>query len=693
MTKKIVSSILIAFAAITLSACQGKPSAPAQETPKTPASEAANPAPATTPAPEATTPEAAPATDTSKKPGLPTIPPNGQAVVEVPDQITQIELILDASGSMAGQVGGKAKIDIAKDTTNSLIDGLKDKANLEVGLRIYGHLNKECSNTVLEFPIGKIQADAMKAKIASVKALGYTPITTSLEKAAGDFDVKKPGTRQIILVTDGIESCNGDPCAMAKKLKEAGVVTRIDVVGFNLKSEELKAVQCIAEPFGGKVIGANSAKELTDALGAIVQESLKFNLELRGIDKDKNGVYMNVKVLQNGQEVKSSNGHTVQFLLPEGTYDVQAVSPEGMGTVELKGVTVTKDKDTLKDILFVKTAILVNVIGADGKPLQSKDMCVFPTGETEKETKCAGIFTDKYEFTLEPGTYDIHAVNAATNVDAWIKGVEVKKGEEVQKTISFAQGSLKVNVIGADGKPLQSKDMCVFPTGETEKETACAGIFTDNHEFKLTPGIYDLHLLNAGTSEEKWVKGIEVKASETATQTVSFAQGSLQVNVIGTDGKPLQSKDMCVYNQGETENEVACSGIFTDKHEFKLSPGMYDLHLASGGTSEEKWVKGIEVKAAETATQTVTFEQGTLVFNITNAQGQKADPVYEMCVYNAGETENEVGCAGIYTNTHTFTLKPGSYDLNAKNYKTQEEKWAKGVKVEASKTTNQAIVY
>src|SRR4030067_2273550 len=102
-------------------------------------------------------------------------------------QVTEINLILDASGSMWGQVDGRTKIDVAKESMGKIIDELKTKNNLQVSLRIYAHLNKECTNSVVEIPMGPIDAEAMKAKIQGVTPLGSTPIAYSLTESVKDF--------------------------------------------------------------------------------------------------------------------------------------------------------------------------------------------------------------------------------------------------------------------------------------------------------------------------------------------------------------------------------------------------------------------------------------------------------------------------------------------------------------------------
>ena len=274
-------------------------------------------------------------------------------------KLTQIELILDDSGSMVGLVEGKSKIDIAKESIGKIIDELKTKDNLQVALRIYGHQNKECTNSVLEFPMGKINADQMKSKVVNLKPLGSTPISYSLTESVKDFNKTIPGDKMVILVTDGLESCGGDPCAAAKALLAGGVINKMQVVGFGMSKTELGTLQCIADPFKGQVVGANNSTEFLSAMQQIVEKATtqpNFN---------------------------------------------------------------------------------VSVIGADGKPLQASDICVYPQGQTETETACAGMFTAEYEFKLTPGIYDLKVSTYDGTGEKWTKDVEIKASQTVSQKIAL----------------------------------------------------------------------------------------------------------------------------------------------------------------------------------------------------------------------------------------------------------------
>lgn len=163
---------------------------------------------------------------------------------------TRILFILDASNSMNSEWGKQTRIQAAKEVLIQELEALRGVENTEVALRIYGHqtpFNKnaqDCNDTKLEVPFAKDNLNAIQLKIKNLEAKGATPIARSLEAAASDF----PDTlskNYIILITDGLESCDNDPCVIAKKLKEKGVKVTPFVIGLGMDMSYLSNFNCI----------------------------------------------------------------------------------------------------------------------------------------------------------------------------------------------------------------------------------------------------------------------------------------------------------------------------------------------------------------------------------------------------------------------------------------------------------------
>jgi Ca-activated chloride channel family protein len=134
---------------------------------------------------------------------------------------TNLELILDASGSMAAKIGGRSKMEIAKQALNELLFTLPKETNIAV--RAYGHRRKgDCRDIELIAKFGEARA-AMSSKVNVLQPLGQTPLAASIEEAAKDFAGHEGDENTVVLITDGAETCKGKPCEAAKVAHQAGL--------------------------------------------------------------------------------------------------------------------------------------------------------------------------------------------------------------------------------------------------------------------------------------------------------------------------------------------------------------------------------------------------------------------------------------------------------------------------------------
>ena len=161
-------------------------------------------------------------------------------------QKNRILFIFDASNSMKGKWQSGKKIDIAKKLLNNLVDSLKDIKNLEIGLRVYGHRSSynppNCDDTKLEvdFVPANMIAEEMKKKLNHINAQGTTPIGKSLREGAKDFEKYTSDRNIIILITDGKEECDDDPCEVSKELQKKGIILKPFVIGVGNNKDNWK---------------------------------------------------------------------------------------------------------------------------------------------------------------------------------------------------------------------------------------------------------------------------------------------------------------------------------------------------------------------------------------------------------------------------------------------------------------------
>jgi len=177
---------------------------------------------------------------------------------------TNVELIIDDSGSMWQQIPGGRKIDIAKQVFSGMVQDLPKDA--QVAVRTYGrqqyYTKRDCSDMELLVPFGPNTPDRVLPGVQALKPNGMTPIAPSLEEAAKDFAGKDGQNNIIALMSDGEEDCNGDPCAAAQRVHTAGIHLQINVIGLHVLPKERTQLQCVANAGGGKYYDAGSAREL-----------------------------------------------------------------------------------------------------------------------------------------------------------------------------------------------------------------------------------------------------------------------------------------------------------------------------------------------------------------------------------------------------------------------------------------------
>lgn len=185
---------------------------------------------------------------------------------------TRILFLLDASGSMLAKWEDSDRMEVAKNLLAHLVDSLQSYQNVEVALRVYGHQfgreRNDCKDTKLEVPFAATNAEVIKKKLQQIIPRGNTPITYSLEQAADDFPEDK-SRNVVVLITDGLESCNGDPCAMSLALQKKHIFLRPFVIGIGIEAEYEKQLSCI-----GQYFNAADVQTFENVLTEIVTQAL-----------------------------------------------------------------------------------------------------------------------------------------------------------------------------------------------------------------------------------------------------------------------------------------------------------------------------------------------------------------------------------------------------------------------------------
>ena len=194
------------------------------------------------------------------------------ASAQTPEK-TRILIIFDASGSMTTPIEKWTRIQVAKRMAIKLIDSLSTFKNVELALRVYGHQKtvdlKDCKDSRLEVPFAPNNFVVLKKRVNSLVPKGWTPIAYSLQECEKDFPAEKGVRNLVIIITDGMEECTGDPCQISQALQKKGIFLKPFIIGLG-SSEQFKfKFDCV-----GTYYDANTEKDFENVVGVIVSQAM-----------------------------------------------------------------------------------------------------------------------------------------------------------------------------------------------------------------------------------------------------------------------------------------------------------------------------------------------------------------------------------------------------------------------------------
>jgi Ca-activated chloride channel homolog len=192
---------------------------------------------------------------------------------ETKPPLTRILFVFDASNSMAGMWDSDVKINIARRILISMVDSLQNLENVQMALRIYGHQSpvppQDCDDTRLEVPFGKENASIIRQRLRFVTPKGTTPIANSLSKCIDDFPPCGDCRNIVILITDGIEACDGDPCAVSVEMQKKGIILKPFIIGIGIDEGFRETFDCI-----GHYFNADHEDKFKEFLGIVISQAL-----------------------------------------------------------------------------------------------------------------------------------------------------------------------------------------------------------------------------------------------------------------------------------------------------------------------------------------------------------------------------------------------------------------------------------
>jgi len=413
---------------------------------------------------------------------------------------SKIMIVLDASGSMWGQIEGKAKIQIAREV---IADLLRDwDPNIQLGLTAYGHRRKgDCNDIEVLIPVGQAGPKEIIQAINSINPKGKTPLCEAVRRAAKEMRYTEERAI-VLLISDGVETCNADPCEVGAELAMGGFDFTAHVIGFDVKDEEQIGLRCLAENTGGLFLAAADAEALRRALSQTVEKakeppapvieepgeaSLKapsevpagsvFNVHWEGPDSRNDFVTI---VTQNAPEgsylnyAYTSKGNPVSITAPDevGAYEVRYVFGNKKMTLAKSDINVTPVEASLvpPGEVAAGSFFKVNWNGPDNR---GDYITLVPAGASDREYMSYAYTSKGSPSTLKapdkPGKYEVRYIMGQSRSVLVRANIAVTPvSARVKAPASVAAGAnFKVDWTGPDNR---GDYITLVPAGASEGE-------------------------------------------------------------------------------------------------------------------------------------------------------------------------------------------------------------------------------
>ena len=196
--------------------------------------------------------------------------PTGEDEVTTKQKKMNVVVLMDASGSMKGELQGQTKMDLSKAAIAKFVEQIPSDAN--VSLIAYGHVgssaetdkNASCTSVESVYPLSTYHAENFTNSLNSFQAKGWTPLAGAIQ-TAGEILQTYPSeeySNLVYIVSDGVETCDGDPVAAAKQLQSQSIKAKVNIIGFNVDNEGQQQLKQVANSGGGEYVTVDDPTDL-----------------------------------------------------------------------------------------------------------------------------------------------------------------------------------------------------------------------------------------------------------------------------------------------------------------------------------------------------------------------------------------------------------------------------------------------
>jgi len=265
-----------------------------------------------------------------------------QSSEERPQEKTRILFVFDASQSMYGQWNYQQKIFSARNILSNFLDSIAQFDNIEVALRVFGDQYpvppQVCEDSRLVVPFSKDNHRRIRKALRSLVPKGTTPISYALEQAANDFPLCDNCRNIVVLITDGIEECDGDPCEVSLKLQSKGIILKPFVIGIG---KDFKGqYDCV-----GTFIEAVNEEDFVSGLNVMITQAMNnTSAQINLLDANHKPTTTNVAVGIYDHNTRLLLHHFIHTLNAYGVPDTIYLDPRHVYDVEVYTIPkVSKD--------------------------------------------------------------------------------------------------------------------------------------------------------------------------------------------------------------------------------------------------------------------------------------------------------------------------------------------------------------
>ena len=431
-------------------------------------------------------------------------------------KVTRILFLLDASGSMMAPWEGQPRWVVAKRMLSKMVDSLNAYPNLELALRVYGHQypnsEKNCEDSKLEVPFAPRNAKAIKARLATLKAQGNTPITYSLEQSARDFPTDKSSRNVLLLITDGLESCNRDPCAASIALQRKRVFLKPFIIGIGAERDFGRQLECL-----GQYYNAAEVKTFRTVMNDVIAKTLsKTTVAVNLTDAAGRPVETNVNMTFVNNVTGQPEYNYVHYRDDQGRADVLDI--DALQSYDLVINTVPPVRQANIAITPGRANVLTYKTPQGTLWLQNPALTPNPYGTMRAvvrsqagATVTAGSFGTRQK--LLAGNYEVEVLTLPRTV----RRITIKQGQEIAVTYD-APGTLNITT---DLKGYGS----IYQLNDDESQTWIYAL-PDGGSSKLNlpmqPGAYRLVFRTATSNGSKFtdVRNFSIRSGQTTSVAI-----------------------------------------------------------------------------------------------------------------------------------------------------------------------------